>query len=184
MWSAFPTSEYYGGSAPSRSRQPTVSLSAAPLDARPDGRDQDGSHVHHVPINGGSAQLFPDSLAMGTPQSFPMASTRDVHGRQGVASPSRGSARTAARPISTGLEPVPHLRGFSHWFTFVTHSRLACRTRAVRSFRRVPSLSGLLATFPGTSRVRLPSASPDCCDSSAAAVLHHHSDHMAPHGAP
>ena len=33
-------------------------------------------------------------------------------------------------------------------------------------------MSGLLATLPGVSRVRLPPASPHCCDSTAAVVSH------------
>ena len=40
-----------------------------------------------------------------------------------------------------------------------TPSRLACRTRAVWQCRRAPSLSGLLPTLPGVSRIRLSSAS-------------------------
>jgi hypothetical protein len=41
-----------------------------------------------------------------------------------------------------------------------TPSRLASRTRAVRSCRRVPSLSGLLAALPGVSQVGLPQPRP------------------------
>jgi hypothetical protein len=35
----------------------------------------DGSHVHHVPVDRIGVQLFPCSLATGTPQAFPMASS-------------------------------------------------------------------------------------------------------------
>ena len=70
MRTAFPSSDYYGGSAPPRGPRPTTSLPAAALAARPDGRPRGGSHVHHVPIDGGGAQLFPGSLAVSTPQSF------------------------------------------------------------------------------------------------------------------
>jgi hypothetical protein len=47
----------------------------------------------------------------------------------------------------------------------------------------VPALSGPLATLPGTSRVRLPSASPTCCDRPAVTVSHLHSDeqHLTAH---
>ncbi len=79
MRAAFPRSEYYGGSAPSRLQQLTPSLPAATPDARTDGRNRDGSHVHHVPIDGGSAQLFPGSLATSTPQTFLVASTGGVN---------------------------------------------------------------------------------------------------------
>lgn len=82
MHAAFPRSEYYGGSAPSRSHQLTTSLPAATLEAQTDGRNQDGSHVHHVPIDGGSAQLFPGSLATSTPQAFLVASTAGINNRR------------------------------------------------------------------------------------------------------
>ena len=51
-------------------------------------------------------------------------------------------------------------------------SRHACRTRTVWQFRCVPSLSGLLSTLTGVLRIRLPPASPGCCDSPAEKVLH------------
>jgi len=44
MRPAFPTSDYYGPSAPSRRHQPTASLPTT------GGRHQDGSHVHHASI--------------------------------------------------------------------------------------------------------------------------------------
>jgi hypothetical protein len=34
----------------------------------------DGSHVHHAPLDGMGAQLFPGGLATTTPQHFAMAS--------------------------------------------------------------------------------------------------------------
>ena len=74
MWTAFPSSDYYGGSAPRCGPRPTTDLPAAPLAARSDGQPQSGSHVHCVPVDGGGAQLFPGSLAVSTPQSFLTAS--------------------------------------------------------------------------------------------------------------
>ena len=74
MYTAFPCPDYYGDSVPSPSRQPTVGLPAATLAGRRGGRLEDGSHVHHVPVDRIGAQLFPCSIAMGTPQTFPMAS--------------------------------------------------------------------------------------------------------------
>jgi hypothetical protein len=184
MYVAFPRSEYYGGSAPSRSHQPTTSLPAATLDARPDGRDQDGSHVHHVPIDGGSVQLFPGSLATSTPQTFLVASSAGINGRHWSRLTIRRFGAHCCPAQIRQVEPVPHLRGFNHWFTRVTHSHLASRARTVWQYRCIPSLSGLLPTLTGVSRIRLPSASPRCCDSPAAAVSHLRSIHMAPHGAP
>jgi hypothetical protein len=70
MWTAFPSSDYCDGSAPLGGPRPTTDLPAAALAARSDGRPPGGSHVHHVPIDGGGAQLFPGSLAASTPQTF------------------------------------------------------------------------------------------------------------------
>jgi Formate/nitrite transporter len=153
------TSDYYGGSAPCRRHESTTDLPCDALAAPPRGRPRQGSHVHCVPIDGGGAQLCSDSLSVSTPQTFLTAPAASfVHAAE-VASPSIRSASAAARPISARLEPVPHLRRFNHWFTRVTPTRLARRTRTVWQYRSVPALSGLLSTLPGASQVRLPSAS-------------------------
>jgi len=55
MYRAFPGSDYYGGSAPARRRQPTLGL-ACP---KRRGGHRTGSHVHCCSVNGGGAQLFP-----------------------------------------------------------------------------------------------------------------------------
>ncbi|HEX6757390.1 MAG TPA: hypothetical protein VF086_03105 [Propionibacteriaceae bacterium] len=41
---------------------------------RTHGRFDDGSHVHHTPLDGMGAQLFPGGLATTTPQHFVLAS--------------------------------------------------------------------------------------------------------------
>ncbi len=74
LWPAFPASDYYEGSAPPRDRQPTTGLPATDPNGRWEGGSRDGSHVHHEPFDGIGAQLFPCSLATGTPQTFPVAS--------------------------------------------------------------------------------------------------------------
>src|SRR5262249_40863858 len=61
-------------------------------------------------------------------------------------------SRTASWPVSTRFEPAQSLRSVNHWFTLVTPSDLARRTRTVRSFRRVSPLSALLPTLPGDPR--------------------------------
>ena len=50
--------------------------------------------------------------------------------------------------------------------------RHARHTRAVWQYRHVMALSGPLATHPGTSRDRLPSASQSCCDRTTVQVSH------------
>ena len=158
MRPAFPTSDYYEGSVPPQGQQPTASL---PTNR---GQPQDGSHVHRRPIDGGGAQLFPCSLATSTPQTFLMASAPATKFRRRSRPPHSGQTCTAPRPTSARLEPMPRLRGFSHWFALATPSRLACRTRAVWQYRPVPSLSGLLPSTPCASRAGLPPASATRCD--------------------
>jgi hypothetical protein len=70
MRTAFPSSDYYGGSVPLRDSRSTTGLAASALEVRADGRPRSGSHVHHGPIGGGGAQLFPGSMATPTPQTF------------------------------------------------------------------------------------------------------------------
>jgi len=67
MWTAFPSSDYYGPSAPTPGRQLTVSLPAAQLAAARGGRPDEGSHVHHVPVGRIGAQLCRYSLATTEP---------------------------------------------------------------------------------------------------------------------
>ena len=100
MWTAFPSPDYYGGSAPLHGPRPTTDLPAAALAARSDGRPQGGSHVHHVPIDGGGAQLFPGSLAVSTPQTFLTASDHRIrHEGRSRRPVNQGSARCVPAPI-------------------------------------------------------------------------------------
>ena len=55
-----------------------------------------------------------------------------------------------------------------------TPLRLARRTRTIWQYWHTPALSGLLPTLPGTTQVRLPSASTTCCDRPQVAVSHPH----------
>lgn len=70
MRTAFPSSDYYGGSVPLRDSRSTTDLAASAREVQTDGRPRSGSHVHHEPIGGGGAQLFPGSMATPTPQTF------------------------------------------------------------------------------------------------------------------
>jgi hypothetical protein len=79
-------------------------------------------------------------------------------------------------PDPPGFEPAPH-NGASTADSLCIPSRLAHRTRTIWQYWHVPTLSGPLATQtptlpPGS---RLPSASPNCCDSRATKVFHPHS---------
>jgi hypothetical protein len=166
MWPAFPTSDYYGGSVPSHDQQPTAGLPATGLDSRRGGRSQDGSHVHHQPVDGVGAQLFPGSLATGTPQTFPVASWPATSTGVRVALPSRWlGVRCGPAPIrqisSRFLSCGGSTTGSCNTYTFPSRlpgpGRLAVPTR--------PVVVGAAPTLPCASRVRLPPASPGRCDS-------------------
>ena len=172
MWPAFPSSDYYGPSAPSPGHQQTARLPVPALAGRKVGRPDDGSHVHHEPVDGGGAQLFPCSLATATPQTFTVATGPSFQSRPGV-------ARLASRRSRTAIPAHIHqiwswrtsLRGFHRWFLHRTPSRLACRTRPVWQSQAVPASSGLLHP-PLRLRIRLPPASPGRCDGPVAEPFH------------
>ena len=81
----------------------------------------------------------------------------------------------SAADIHQGPAGSERLRGLAPGSLCVPHlSALACRTRAVRRYRPVPSLSGLLPALTCASRIRLPSASPACCDRPEVESFHLH----------
>src|SRR4051794_5122700 len=148
MWPAFPTSDYYGCSAPSRRPRRTLRLACTP--------------------NGASAtpERFPRSLPFGRwggAQLFPCGPAATIT-QPVVADPERpgvAAARSRRHPANLGLPRtavpthihrvragVSRLRGFDHWFTCITPIHLACRARTVRRFPHVTSLSGLLSPSP------------------------------------
>ena len=105
MWPAFPTSDYYEDLRPisdAVSRRRTFPPPA--WLAGGSGDSGDGSHVHHEPIGGVGARLCSCSLATGTPQAFPVASSPAVKDR--LRSRPTSWACTAVRPVSARLEPV------------------------------------------------------------------------------
>ena len=89
MRTAFPSSDYYGGSAPCRAHRATVALPAGPLAAIRVGQTRQGSHVHCVTVGGVGAQLCSDSIATSTPQAFLVASRTGVNYRPGSRLPVR-----------------------------------------------------------------------------------------------
>ena len=81
-------------------------------------------------FDGMGAQLCPCSFATSTPQAFLVASPPAHETGFGVARCRfLHRACAAARPLSTRFEPVATFRGFNHWFTCITPSVIACRTR-------------------------------------------------------
>ena len=162
MWPAFPTSDYYEGSAPS----PSPSADDEPARRRPGwpaGRAARG-WFPRSPLTGrrGRRPAFPlqprHGYAAGLPRGLPAGPVHRLRSR-----PTIRRACTATRPTSTRLEPVLDLRGFNHWFlhsyTFPSRlpdpGRLAVPTRPVvvgaaptltlrLQAQAAPSFSGLL----------------------------------------
>ena len=174
VWPALPTSDYYGGSVPSCDQQPTAGLPATGLGSRRGGRSQDGSHVHHQPVDGVGAQLFPGSLATGTPQTFPVASWPATSTGVRVALPRCwSSVRCCPAPIrqisSRFLSCGGSTTGSCNTCTFPSclpgPGRLAVPTR--------PVVVGAAPTLPCASRVRLPPASPGRYDSPEVGLSSH-----------
>jgi len=84
-------------------------------------------------------------------------------------------ACTAPRPISARFEPVYLLRGVRRWFlTYTFPSRLPDPDHLAVPAR--PGVVRAAPTLPGVSRLRLPPASPPCCDRPATKVSHLHPD--------
>ena len=183
MCTAFPCSDYYGPSVPYRRHQPTVDLPANQRAAGREGQPRDGSHVHHVPVDRIGAQLSPCSLAPATPQAFTVASPPTSMVGFGVVSPCDSSTRTAARPASTRLEPVPRLRGINRWFNRYAclsrlpdphHLAVLMRPGVVRAASRPPQHLLGQAALSFTGLLRQPGA----------AGLAPAAGYMAPRGAP
>jgi hypothetical protein len=174
MYVAFPRPDYYEGSVTVLGRQPTVGLPVATLVGQRGGRLRTVSHVHHAPVGGVGAQLCPCSIATGTPQAFPVAS--------GPAKNDRPSSRPRhlAGPVHCHSGHPPgcsrrcRLRGFETLVPHVHLPALLAGPGPSGSAWPVPSLSRLLSALSRTSGVRLPSASPACCDRPAVEPFHLH----------
>ena len=129
------------------------------------------------------AQLCPDSIAASTPQAFLAASSADqVTLRRSRQPHDRRRARAAARPRSTRFRAGSSLTGVQP----LVHLRYASLSRSPDPSHLVvladPGFDGAAPTRPCVSRVRLPPASPNCCDSSEVGTYTPHGS-MAPHGA-
>lgn len=183
MWPAFPASDYYGSSAPSRRHQPTTDLPAHTTEEEWVRDRRDGSHVHRMTARPGRRPAMPLPLrhdyAAGIHRGLP---TGDINRpKEFPAHPRR--VRTAAQPTSARLEPVESIEGLSTAGFSRTPSELTCRTRAVWQYRPVPSLSGLLSTLTAVSQVRLPPACSHLLRQAGREGISPPHGHAAPRGA-
>ena len=163
MWTAFPSSEYYGASASSRSHQPAGALPSFPA-GREEGRGgpRDGSHVHRSPIDGGGAQLYPCSIAIGQPQPSPWPRRQDVPPRRRVGRHLPRRSPCCHGPDPPGLGPLTG-QGASTTGSVSLHLPVSL---ADPSRLAVPARSYVVRAVPVRSlhpRARLPSASGDRC---------------------
>src|ERR687892_1439112 len=129
-------------------------------------RPHNGSHVHHQPVDGIGAQLFPCSPRHGYAAVLhrdPRTDLRDVDNGVGQLTLEATDA-LHYRPRSTRFEPVPDLRGFHHWFlhSYTSPSCLPDPSRLAVPAR--PVVVEAAPTPPCASRARLPPASMACCD--------------------
>jgi hypothetical protein len=109
MCRALPDSDYYRGSAPSRTDRSTVdpTQTTAP-DTRRQGRTGTVPVFTHNSLDEGGAQLCPCGIATATPQHFTVASQADIHMPAHEFPTATAAAAGAHRtqPISTRFEPV------------------------------------------------------------------------------
>jgi hypothetical protein len=167
MWPAFPTSDYYEGSATPYGHQQTTCLPA--WSGRPGALPTFTSDRWAREASSYAPAASP--RVRRSPSSWPP--DRPVCTGVGV------DRQPDGRALLTGPDPPGWSRhtsyGASRAGSSRTPSRLACRTRAVWRCRPVPSLSGLLPPSLAPPRKGCPQLQPGCCDSPAVESFHLHS---------
>jgi hypothetical protein len=128
------------------------------------GKIQNGSRVHCGSLNEGGARLCPCGLAAGTPQPFPAASLAAHAHHHGSSLPrSRAAGARRIQPRSARFELAPHQGDVTRRFlTYSSPSRTPDPNHLAVLAR--PGFVRAAPTLPGTTRFRLPPASPPCCD--------------------
>ena len=102
MWPAFPASDYYGPSAPFRAISRRRACPPPPWLGGGEGGPGTVPTFTITPVGGIGAQLFPCSLATGTPQAFPVASPPTTQSGFGVAVPASGRRALLPGPYPPG----------------------------------------------------------------------------------
>lgn len=160
MWSAFPTSDYYGGSVPPRPDRSTVDPAPPPRWTAAQGTTGTVPVFTDRSLVEGGARLYPRGIATTTPQSFIVASGHTPTVQPGV--PHR--RQRCHRRVRTA--PSPHPSGSSWWSIRRLHTPVPRVHLSVSLAGPVPSDGpgtsrlhrGPLAVLPGTSRLGLPPA--------------------------
>ena len=139
------------------------------------GRTRDGSRVHCDSLDEGGARLCPCGIATATPQHFTVAS-RPAR---------RQPAQEFPAALDGGCAPLPaqirqvragaNLRDVTRRFLAYSSPSRSPDPNHLAVLAR-PGFVRAAPTLPGTTRIRLPPASPPCCDRTAAKVSHLHSN--------
>ncbi len=147
--------DYYEASAPSDGPQPQRTCPPRSWLDR-NRRPPDGSHVRQAIDRSGRRPALlrqpRHAYAAALQRGLPTVGATRLRSRP----PHTRWPCAAHRPLSARFEPASLLRSVKHWFTCITPSDLATRTRAVWQSRHVPPLSGPLAALPGVAPVGLP----------------------------
>ena len=147
---------------PDRSADGGPSPTTAP-DARRAGQDRDGSRVHCCSLDEGGARLCPCGIATATPQHFTVASRRASKTAQEFPDP------TSSEWVRTAPGPYPpdssrrRIKGRKRRFLAYSSPSRSPDPHHLAVLAR-PGFVRAAPTLPGTSRIRLPSAPPPCCD--------------------
>jgi len=141
-------SDYYGASAPPRAFGWRRAYPAGPGGSRAAGTARGGSHVPCVPIGQVGAQLDPGSLAAPTPpdlqRGLPARRLDGLRSRP----PRLGAAAHCTPAHIRQVRAGYNAYGVLHAGSSRTPSGLACRTRTVWQYRRVPSFVGAASRPP------------------------------------
>ena len=151
-------SDYYGTSAPPAAIGRTTDLPTTGPAARRGGRPRTVPTFTTESIDEGGAQLYPDSIATTTPQTFAVASPPDRSNRlrSCPARPTRRRSRAAHRPISVRFEPALDLRGVRQRFLSYAFSSLLAGPGPSDSAGPSRTLSGLLPPSRASPRSGCP----------------------------
>jgi hypothetical protein len=173
MYRAFPGSDYYGPSVPPRHHQPTASLPAATQIGRREGRHRDGSHVHHVSIDGVGAQLFPLQHRHEYAAVLPRGLTTDCIRSASESPPANYASGVRCAPAHIhqvgagvsleGVQPLVHFR-------YAFPSRSASTGRLMVPARL--AFVGAAPALPALPRSGCPQLQSGCCDSPTAESFH------------
>ncbi len=182
MWPAFPTSDYYGPSAPPSRHQQTTCLAAADQDGRQVGAERAVPTFTTDRLTGSVPSFSPAGLSTAITQHVTVAP--DARSASRLSLPVVGSRSALLSRPSTRFPAGPDfLRGFHHWFlhTYTSPSCLPAPSCLV-----VPARPGVVEAAPAlplVSEVRLPPASATCCDRPQVGLFLP-PGHVAPRGAP